>query len=142
MREIEAREYLLRYRVEKKKMRRIMEQIQELRERRASAGSPNLDAMPKGGGRADLADYAAELDRLERELLEEQRGAGRFLLDAIRAINGLDDEKEREVLTLYYVRGYRWEDICSICGYSWRSVFRIRNRAIRSLCEVLEKTDS
>lgn len=141
MTEAETRRYLLRYRAEKKKIRRLAEQIEELRESKASARSVNIDPMPKGSGGSDLSAYAAKLDELERELLEQQKSAGLFLLDTIRAVNGLEAEREREILTLYYIRGFRWEEICTACGYSWRQVFRIRNRAVKNLTEVLKDGD-
>ena len=138
MTEADVRRYLLRYRAEKKNIRTILEQIAELKESKASAGSPALDAMPKGGEISDLSDYAARLDELERELDFERTRAGRFLCDIVELINRLPDAREREVLTLYYVRGRKWEEICVACGYSWRQVFRIRNRAVKNLLEVFD----
>ena len=139
MTEAETREYLIRYRTEKRKIRRLTEQIAELRESQISARGVNIDAMPHGGGGSDLSNYAARLDELEHKLLEQKKVAGEFLLEEIRAINSIEDERVRTVLTLYYVRGYRWEEICTIHGYSWRQTFRLRNRGIKALMEVLDE---
>lgn len=134
----EVRKYLLRYRLEKKRIRRLAEQIEELRTRKAYPGSPSLDAMPHASDPSDLSDYAARLDELERALGAEQVAADRAALEVIETINRLEDETEKDVLTLYYVRGYRWERVCIDLGYSWQHVFRIRSRAFRNLARILE----
>ena len=137
----EVRKYLLRYRLEKKRIRRLAEQIEELRTRKAYPGSPALDAMPHGSDPSDLSDYAARLDELERELGAEQVAADRAALEVIQTINRLEDELEKDVLTLYYVRGYRWEHICYELSYSWKQVFRIRNRAFRNIARIMTQED-
>lgn len=134
----EVRAYLLRYRWNKKRIRRLAEQIEELRTRKAYPGSPSLDAMPHGSNPSDLSDYAARLDELERRLGEEQVAADRAALEVIETINRLEDETEKSVLTLYYVRGYRWERVCAEMSYTWQHIFRIRNKAIRNLARLME----
>lgn len=138
MTEAEARRYLSQYRNEKSKIRSLEEQIFELRERRASVGSPGLDGMPHGAARDEMAEYAARLDALERELMEEKLNASGYLLTTIRAVNKVERKDAREILTLFYVRGYRWEDIAAITGYSRRHVLRKSGRAIRALIPVIE----
>ena len=134
----EVRAYLLRYRWNKKRIRRLAEQIEELRTRKAYPGSPSLDAMPHGSNPSDLSDYAARLDELERELVAEQAAAEKALEEVIRAVNLLESETEKEVLTMYYVRGIRWEKICAEMNYSWQHVFRIRNSAFQNLARLME----
>ena len=139
MTEAEAKEYLKRYREKKQEIRRLTEQIAELRESQLSARGANIDAMPKGGGGSDLSDYAAKLDELERQLLEQKTAAEKFVHEEIRAINRIEDEKMRTVLTLYYVRCYRWTRVCKETNYSWRQALRIRNDGIKALMEVLDE---
>ena len=133
----EVRAYLLRYRWNKKRIRRLAEQIEELRTRKAYPGSPSLDAMPHGSNPSDLSDYAARLDELERRLGEEQVAADRAALEVIETINRLTDEDEKSVLTLYYVRGYRWDRVSVEVSYSWRHVLRLRDQAVKHLARIL-----
>lgn len=133
----EVRAYLLRYRWNKKRIRRLAEQIEELRTRKAYPGSPSLDAMPHGSNPSDLSDYAARLDELERRLGEEQVAADRAALEVIETINRLSDEDEKSVLTLYYVRGYRWDRVAVEVSYSWRHVLRLRDQAVKHLARIL-----
>lgn len=133
----EVRAYLLRYRWNKKRIRRLAEQIEELRTRKAYPGSPSLDAMPHGSNPSDLSDYAARLDELERRLGEEQVAADRAALEVIETINRLADEDEKSVLTLYYVRGYRWDRVAVEVSYSWRHVLRLRDQAVKHLARIL-----
>ena len=133
----EVRAYLLRYRWNKKRIRRLAEQIEELRTRKAYPGSPSLDAMPHGSNPSDLSDYAARLDELERRLGEEQVAADRAALEIIETINRLTDEDEKSVLTLYYVRGYRWDRVAVEVSYSWRHVLRLRDQAVKHLARIL-----
>lgn len=133
----EVRAYLLRYRWNKKRIRRLAEQIEELRTRKAYPGSPSLDAMPHGSNPSDLSDYASRLDELERRLGEEQVAADRAALEVIETINRLADEDEKSVLTLYYVRGYRWDRVAVEVSYSWRHVLRLRDQAVKHLARIL-----
>lgn len=134
----EVKHFLLGYRMAKKRIRSLTEQIAELWMSKQSISSPDLDAMPKGSDISDLSVYAARLDALERELMSEQAASEKALESVIRAINLLESDTEREALTLYYVRGYRWERICTDLNYSWKQIFRIRNRAIHSLALILD----
>lgn len=133
----EVRAYLLRYRWNKKRIRRLAEQIEELRTRKAYPGSPSLDAMPHGSNPSDLSDYASRLDELERRLGAEQVAADRAALEVIETINRLTDEDEKSVLTLYYVRGYRWDRVSVEVSYSWRHVLRLRDQAVKHLARIL-----
>lgn len=133
----EVRAYLLRYRINRKRIRRLAEQIEELRTRKAYPGSPSLDAMPHGSNPSDLSDYASRLDELERRLGTEQVEADRAALEVIETINLLQDESENLVLTLYYVRGYRFETIADELNYSLRHVFRLRDIAIKHLARIM-----
>lgn len=134
----EVKHFLLGYRMAKKRIRSLTEQISELRESKMSVGSPELDAMPKGSDISDLSVYAARLDALERELMAEQAAVEKALEEVIRAVNLLESETEKEVLTMYYVRGIRWEKICAEMNYSWQHVFRIRNSAFQNLARLME----
>lgn len=134
----EVEHFLSGYRMAKKRIRSLTEQIAELRESKMSVGSPELDAMPKGSDISDLSVYAARLDELERELMSEQAAAEKALEEVIRAINLIESETEREAMTLYYIRGYRWKKVCADLNYSRKQIFRFRNRAIHSLSLILK----
>lgn len=72
------KEYLLKYRGHVRRINRIEAELSELRTMKLSI-SVNNDGMPHGSGRSDMSGYAAELDELERNLIQENIGEWWFI---------------------------------------------------------------
>lgn len=111
---------------------RIEEQLAELR---ASKISPSLisDGMPHGTSLSDLSDYAAKVDELERELIQKRYDRICSFQKVQSAIEAVEDEAEKDLLTYRYLRGMKWEEIAVKMGYSWKHMHRIHARAIDNL---------
>lgn len=111
---------------------RIEEQLAELR---ASKISPSLisDGMPHGTSLSDLSDYAAKVDELERELIRKRYDRICSFQRVQTAIEAVEDEAEKDLLTYRYLRGMKWEEIAVKMGYSWRKIHYLHGDALEHL---------
>ena len=94
------------------------------------SGFGNIDGMPHGSRQSDLSDYAAELDSLERKLVEEWRRMNLARKEIERRIKNLKSENEKDVLFYRYIAGYDWPEIAQKLRYSERQVHRFHGKAL------------
>lgn len=123
------KEYLRSYRVHVRKIARIEEELAELRLMRESI-SVNNDGMPHGTGKGDLSGYAAELDRLEQELLEERYRRILTYKDIARRIKKIKSENEKDVMFYRYIKGMDWWEIAERMHYSERWIYKLHGNAL------------
>lgn len=123
------KEYLRGYRQHVRRLSRIEAEIDELRAMKASI-SVNNDGMPHGSGQSDMSGYAAELDRMERSLMEERRKRVSAYKDIVRRVKGLRSENELDVLFYRYIKGLEWWEIAEKMGYSERQIHRYHGSAL------------
>lgn len=123
------KKYLREYRGHVRRIKRIEEELAELQAMKMSI-SINIDGMPHGSGQSDLSGYAANLDRLERNLIGErdQRFAGYTEISS--RIMELSSENERDVLFYRYIKGFAWWEIAEKMGYSERQIHRYHGKAL------------
>lgn len=123
------KEYLREYRWHVRKIRRIEAELAELRAMKTSVSVVN-DGMPHGSGQSDLSGYAAELDQLERSLVQERYRRVVAYKEISGQISRLSNENEKEVLFYRYVKGLEWWEIAYKMGYSERQVHRYHGKAL------------
>lgn len=123
------KEYLRSYRVHVRRIARIEEELAELRLMRESI-SVNNDGMPHGTGKGDLSGYAAELDRLEQELLEERYRRILTYKDIARRIKKIKSENEKDVMFYRYIKGMDWWEIAERMHYSERWIYKLHGNAL------------
>lgn len=123
------KEYLKSYLAAKKREKRILEQIQQLR---ADKMFPSMvyDDMPHGNNHSDLSDYAVMLDEQIRELKEERLERAKVYRGIERRIREMQDETEKDVLRLRYLWGMKWEEVAVDLKYSWKQIHRIHSSAL------------
>lgn len=118
------KEYLERYKWTSIEVKKLKEQINELK---ASAlpRAISYDGMPhgSGGGKFDLSDYAARLDGLIQKYRQTLRRKMKELHDITEALDQLEQKdgesiKFATLLRLRYVYGYDWEQIATDMSYS------------------------
>ncbi len=124
--------FLRSYLRDKQAVIRLEEQLAELRANKISPSVIN-DGMPHGTELSDLSDYAAKVDELERKLLKKRYKCLQSFRKVQNAIEAMEDESEKELLTYRYLRGMKWEEIAVKMGYSWKHMHRIHARAINNL---------
>ncbi len=123
------KEYLREYRGHVRRIGRIEAELSELRAMK-TAISVNNDGMPHGSGQSDMSGYAAELDRLERSLLEERYQRVSAYKDIVKRIKRLHSENELDVLFYRYIKGLEWWEIAEKMSYSERWVLKIHGQAL------------
>lgn len=125
----EKKAYLQGYKNLKQKIRRLEEQLEELRLGEMSPGLTISD-MPSGHNQRDLSDYIVKYDRLFGQIIKAKNEAADRMNEIKQQIEMVSDENERTVLTLRYLRNYSWEKICVEMTYSWRQIHYIHSRAL------------
>ena len=123
------KEYLRSYRVHVRRIRRIEAELAELRSMKVS-GSVKMDGMPHGSGQGDLSGYAAELDRLEQNLLRERYHRVLAYKEIAAQIKAMRSENEKDVLFYRYIKGLDWWEIAEQMKYSQRHITRLHGKAL------------
>lgn len=127
----------------------VLLKMKELERERLEADICSLSAIDyskskiSGGQSADLSNKIARLDELIRDVdaewdkLIDRREEAKTILQA------MDDEKQRQLLTLYYVRDAGVEDIAAAMSLSRAQLFREKDKAIRAFepCYVAYRKD-
>lgn len=91
-----------------------------------------LSDMPKAKNKKDLSDYIVQCEELENRIIISRKRAIERFSEVQRQIELLEDENEKTVLTLRYLRNYNWEKICEWVMYSWKQVHRIHLKALQN----------
>ena len=118
------KEFLMSYQKEKRRVRRLEEQLEELRRNKMSPSVTN-DGMPHGTDKKDMSDYAVKVDELEQELVAARYSRICAFQEVQRRIEAMEDEREKDLLTYRYIRGMKWEKICTEMKHSWQHIHRI-----------------
>lgn len=123
------KEYLWGYQREMRQMKRLEEELAELR---LSKMCPSViqDGMPHASGVGDLSGYMVQVDKLERKIQKARYKRIRKFKEIRDRIERLEDENEKDVLVYRYILGMKWEDIAVKMGYSWRRIHYIHSTAL------------
>lgn len=128
----EKKEYLRGYRKALARAKRLEEQINELREAEISP-KVRLSGMPGGSGdNADISDYVVKMDELISSMIREKTKSLTVYKEIWNAIEKLESENEKQVLSYRYLRGYKWEDVAEATGFEWAQVHRIHASALKN----------
>ena len=123
------KEYLRSYLVHVRRIRRIEAELAELRSMKV-AGAVKMDGMPHGSGQGDLSGYAAELDKLEQNLLRERYHRILAYKEIVAQIKAIKSENEKDVLFYRYIAGLDWWEIAEKLQYSERWIHKLHGRAL------------
>lgn len=125
------KEYLNGYKDAKRREKRILKQIQQLR---LDTMFPCLqgDGMPRGSSQSDLSDYMSRYGELMDELKQERLNAITEYTDIHRAIQKMKDEEEKEILERKYLMRQTWERIAEELGCDRRTAIRKHGNALKN----------
>lgn len=125
------KEYLNGYKYAKRREKRILEQIQQLR---LDAMFPCIqgDGMPRGSSQSDLSDYMEKYEDLMEELKEEKLTALEEMQEIRRQIGKLKDEDEKEVLERRYILIESWDTIAEKMGIDKSTATRKHGKALKN----------
>ena len=124
-----AKEFLRRARDVDKRVDEAQERVDRLRARLEAGRLSRVTGMPRGGG-ADWTETADRLIELERVVNARTREWVRWKLDAIDAIRSVGEPRRAEVLELYYIDGFTWEQVAQRMGITERWALILHGRAL------------
>lgn len=125
------KEYLKSYQRSAKREQDILDEIRKLRMDKMFP-SVVTDGMPKGSSQSDLSGYAATLDDLIEKLKKERLEKIQHLRKIEDQIGKMQDEDEKRVLRLRYIRGLKWEEVDVEMNYRWTQMHRIHGKALKN----------
>lgn len=127
-----AAEELWSYRQKQFEIRRLKAKSEELRDR-YSVGATAYDGIRvQGGARHDkLVKIAVEWADLQNEILERTREAEHSLWEIESRLRTLRSN-QRQVLELYYIKGYSVIKIAEMLNYSENGIRRLKFNGLKS----------
>ena len=123
------KEYLRSYQKHVRRIKRIESDMEEIRMMKQYP-SMSSDGMPHVSNNSDLSNYAAVLDKKERELIREKQSRVVGYRDVTNQIEILESDLERDVLHYRYIKGLEWWEIAEKMGYSERQIHRYHGKAL------------
>ena len=124
-----AKEFLRRARGVDRRVDEATERVDRLRAKLEAGRMSSLTGMPRGGS-GDWTQTADRLIELEQAVNERTRELVRWKLAAIDAIRAVEEPRLAEVLELYYIDGFTWEQVAQRMGYEVRQVYRLHGVAL------------
>lgn len=102
----------------------------EFQLREASPKIVSMDAEPHSKFQKDLSDYIVKKDELISRMIQTRYKRISTYTDIFQAIEDMPNERERQVLTLRYIKCLKWEEIAVEMHVEWAQVHRIHARAL------------
>lgn len=124
-----AKEWLRQVRGIDRRIDETQERLERMKARLEAGRMSNLSGMPRGGA-IDWTVTADKVIDLERRLNGQIREMCRLKQDAMDAIDRVEESRLREVLELYYLDGYTWEQVAETMKTDLRWVYRLHGRAL------------
>lgn len=129
----QKKEYLKNYRFHVRRINRIEAELEEIRIMKEYP-SVNNDGMPHGSGQGDLSGYAAQLDKMERDLRNERYQRTVTYKNIADQIKHLKSENEKDVMFYRYIKGMDWWEIAEKMGYCERQIHRFHGAGLAHIC--------
>lgn len=132
--------YLGEYRSIKQRISALQSELEDIRENATRATSrittERISGTGKKDGMANAAIRAVDVERRLETLIDHQRDC----LDMrLFLIEQMDNESEKLVLTLRYIRCMRWEDIAREIHYGLTATYELHGRALQNFWKVYQE---
>ena len=124
-----AKEFLRRARNVDRRVDEATERVDRLRAKLEAGRMSRITGMPRGG-REDWTATADKLIELEKRVNARIRDLCTLKHAAMDAIDHVAEARLREVLELYYIDGYNWEQVARTMGLDIRWVYRLHGQAL------------
>lgn len=130
----QAKIFLLGYRSLLRQQEALADALDEYRER-AMRSTGRVTATRIGGTNycSPLESNGVKAVDAERALQKTIDNIGERLQDILDAIQGLGDERQKEILTMRYVAGYSWETVCVKTSYEASWAYELHGRALTEI---------
>jgi RNA polymerase sigma factor (sigma-70 family) len=127
----EKKEYLKKLRESKNALKRIEEQLKEVESETVPKMS-KINTVVRGSSmRKDLSDYISKKEELVNKMTKAKYERVDIYNDVFHAIEEMNDERERTILTLRYIKGLKWEEIAVQLHVERAQVHRIHAKALK-----------
>lgn len=127
-----TKERLRNYRKAKQEIKQLKNRIRELQEEAYSIKATQFGNGRPSGNKSSSAVESAVVRCMELEAAYNTKL--NYLLGETlaieRAIEKLADSTESQLLRARYIQGLKWEEVCTVIGYSWSQMHRIHARAL------------
>lgn len=128
-----AKEFLRRARDVDRCVDEAQERVERLRARLEDGRMSQITGMPRGGS-GDWTQTADRLIELEQAVNARTRELVRWKLAAMAAIDAVEEIRLREVLELYYIDRFTWEQVAERIGLrDVRWVYELHGRALKKV---------
>ena len=124
-----SKEFLRQARDADRRIDEAMERLERMRAKLEAGRMSNLTGMPRGGA-VDWTETADRVIELEKRVNARIREMVRQKQAARDAIDRVEEARLREVLELYYLDGYTWEQVAEHMGMSDRHGKRLHGVAL------------
>ena len=130
-----ARAFLRRYRMLTIRQDALTRAIREAHDRAMSCTVRLKPIHVTGGGGAydRIAEDVATMTDAEGKLRETLAQVNAALSDILAAIDAVQDEAQKTVLTLRYINGFEWPDIQAEMGYERTQAYVIHGWALQQV---------
>jgi len=102
------------------------------KEERKRNNMPPIVIHGSGSG-LGIDDCVCEMDELDQELLGKIYQAIQTQCAIENAINCVEDDRLRLILSYRYIDGMKWENICYEANYSWQWVHKLHKKALETI---------
>lgn len=127
-----AKEFLRRARSVDRRVDEATERVDRLRAKLEAGRMSKITGMPRGGA-SDWTETADKLIELERQVNARIRDMVRLKQAAMDAIDRVEEARLREVLELYYLDGFSWDQVAQRMELDVRQVFRLHGRGLQRI---------
>ena len=124
-----AKEFLRQARDADRRIDEAMERLERMRAKLEAGRMASRTGMPRGGA-VDWTETADRVIELEHRVNARIRERVRQKQAAMDAIDRVEEARLREVLELYYLDGYTWEQVAEQMDMSDRHVKRLHGIAL------------
>ena len=126
--------YLMGYRSLLRRQEALMAALTEYRER-ATRATSRITATNISGtrSRGPLETNAIQAVDGERKLQETIGCMGEELANRLEMIEGLKEERHKEIITMRYITGMGWENIVRKVPYERTQIFEIHGKALQEM---------
>lgn len=133
----EKKEFLSRYREILAEEKDIREEITYW-ESRAQKVTASWSAVPGGGKGSDKVQTGAiKVAELRDSLMGKIEELAAVRTEIERAIGTVQDDTQRRLLRMRYIKGMTLQQIAVEMNYSWRHIFRIHGKALLA-CKITD----
>ena len=124
-----AKEFLRQARTIDRRVDEATERVERLRAKLEAGRMSSITGMPRGGA-GDWTQTADKLIELEKRVNGRIREMVRLKQVAMDAIDQVEEARLREVLELYYLDGFTWEQVAERMALDIRWVYRLHGKAL------------